>query len=61
MISLKKILWRLTLCPLILCVTPLILLGLFILGMDEDWWDTKLSLFYLWDMAWNGLYLEGNN
>ena len=50
------VLWRLIVFPILLILTPFILFVLFLLRIDKDIYDTKESLFYLLDVAWNGIY-----
>lgn len=52
----KKILWRLTILPLVVIFTTPILLLFRILRIDKDCLDTKETLFYLGDIGWEGVY-----
>ena len=54
----EKILWRIFIFPLVLVLIIPISFFFFMLGMDNDWYDTRKTLFYLWDIGFNGLYIE---
>ena len=54
----KLILWRLFVFPFSLFLIIPISFLFFVLRMDKDLFDVKLTMKYIFDLGWNGFYKE---